>query len=678
MTATRLRVARPTSPTQGVAPTTEAVARQSPAPRTASNSPEFPLHGSLPLIPEADPTERAADRWAEAADRPGFAPPPVAAAGLGRESPAAGATSADLAPPDVGEMLRNGGAPLPRPLRDTFAETFGHDFSGVRVHHDSGAAASARELNATAYTVGSHVVFAEGAFAPGTAAGRRLLAHELAHVIQQGGEPRAVQRQSRSDKSALPSALELVLKASRRAAEKPDDPTLLTLRGAEIGYRLIAESIPEFAGNISSIGFRGDVSRISAKKSAADNIDLGLGRGFILGITPQNLRARTAELRAALVATHAKPRPMPAPSAKTPPTPSTPASPAAPQPTAGEKAATTLRTNLRQNVQSRTQGSRTFTIGGVRANARARQDILAGDLLMSKADTAHLQFFGDQLGIESGFQSSGDPFRWKQLETIIAEGDVEIIAIDRSKDFKVIEVSRAGRTGPVDRSLALVGGNGATAIRASLQSAVGAPSGRGVSFVSATSRDQVFYRPGSPSIAHELFGHVWLAMHGVPSGHGESLQGTTSIQDPLGGTFTGQVDDFIGEMIQTPGKKESRSAGLTQAALDQAITAFTDQLVKPGAFVVELGAPKMSKPLGAAFDALRPFYDLLLLNRAAHAADLDNLARRVATARAKMDPDQRAHFDQIVEDNAVSASTRLTRMGHLFQSVVKPAKAAKP
>jgi hypothetical protein len=64
---------------------------------------------------------------------------------------------------------------------------FGHDFSGVRVHTDAHAAGSAQTLNALAYTVGSDVVFGPGRYAPETDAGRRLLAHELAHTIQQGG-----------------------------------------------------------------------------------------------------------------------------------------------------------------------------------------------------------------------------------------------------------------------------------------------------------------------------------------------------------------------------------------------------------------------------------------------------------------------------------------------------------
>ncbi len=64
---------------------------------------------------------------------------------------------------------------------------FGHDFSGVRVHTDSRAAESARAVNAHAYTVGNDIVFAPGKYQPDAHSGRELLAHELAHTVQQGG-----------------------------------------------------------------------------------------------------------------------------------------------------------------------------------------------------------------------------------------------------------------------------------------------------------------------------------------------------------------------------------------------------------------------------------------------------------------------------------------------------------
>jgi Domain of unknown function (DUF4157)/Toxin with a conserved tryptophan and TIP tripeptide motif len=82
-------------------------------------------------------------------------------------------------------VMRTTGDRLPTDVQTAAGRRFGHDFSGVRVHHDRAAASSARQLGASAYTIGNHVVFAAGAFAPGSSAGRRLLEHELVHVVQQ-------------------------------------------------------------------------------------------------------------------------------------------------------------------------------------------------------------------------------------------------------------------------------------------------------------------------------------------------------------------------------------------------------------------------------------------------------------------------------------------------------------
>jgi hypothetical protein len=93
-------------------------------------------------------------------------------------------------------IVRTPGTPLDGETRAFMEPRFGHDFSGVRVHADAEAASSARAWTAAAYTVGSHIVFGAGRYAPGSPAGRKLLAHELAHVVQQsgGGGATAVQR----------------------------------------------------------------------------------------------------------------------------------------------------------------------------------------------------------------------------------------------------------------------------------------------------------------------------------------------------------------------------------------------------------------------------------------------------------------------------------------------------
>ena len=89
------------------------------------------------------------------------------------------------APPIVDEVLRSPGQPLDPATRAFMEPRFGHDFSSVRVHTDAKAAGSARAVNSLAYTVGRDVVFGAGQYAPTKNNGKALLAHELAHTIQQ-------------------------------------------------------------------------------------------------------------------------------------------------------------------------------------------------------------------------------------------------------------------------------------------------------------------------------------------------------------------------------------------------------------------------------------------------------------------------------------------------------------
>jgi uncharacterized protein DUF4157 len=99
-----------------------------------------------------------------------------------------GEADADTAPPIVDEVLRSPGRPLDTDTRAFMEPRFGEDFRSVRVHTDARAAESATAVNALAYTVAGHVVFGEGRYSPHTTAGRRLLSHELAHVVQQDGQ----------------------------------------------------------------------------------------------------------------------------------------------------------------------------------------------------------------------------------------------------------------------------------------------------------------------------------------------------------------------------------------------------------------------------------------------------------------------------------------------------------
>src|ERR1017187_4302968 len=111
---------------------------------------------------------------------------------LQRESlNAAGPVAGGFAPRIVHDVLRSPARSLDPQTRAFMEPHFGHDFSQVRIHADPGASHAANAVQAQAFTFGSDIVFGSGKFAPFTTAGRKLLAHELTHVVQQGAAPAA-------------------------------------------------------------------------------------------------------------------------------------------------------------------------------------------------------------------------------------------------------------------------------------------------------------------------------------------------------------------------------------------------------------------------------------------------------------------------------------------------------
>jgi Domain of unknown function (DUF4157) len=115
---------------------------------------------------------------------------------------AANTHSVSSVPSIVHDVLSSPGRPLDAGTRGFMEPRFGHDFSHVRVHDDARAAESARAVDAHAYTVGDDIVFNTGRYDSGSGPGRQLLAHELAHTIQQRG------LQCSSAGVSLPSASE--------------------------------------------------------------------------------------------------------------------------------------------------------------------------------------------------------------------------------------------------------------------------------------------------------------------------------------------------------------------------------------------------------------------------------------------------------------------------------------
>lgn len=141
-----------------------------------------------------DAHEREADRVADQVMRSTALQSPVASRiqriQLAPSGPSDGNTVAPQSLQLVDEVLRSPGQSLDKETNEFMGSRFGNDFAGVRVHTGQHADRSARELNALAYTVGNDIVFASGHYNPRSEPGKRLIAHELTHVMQQSNELR--------------------------------------------------------------------------------------------------------------------------------------------------------------------------------------------------------------------------------------------------------------------------------------------------------------------------------------------------------------------------------------------------------------------------------------------------------------------------------------------------------
>jgi len=169
------------------------------------------LQAELTISSAADECEREADQTAReimgGASTPGKSRLHGSDNAVLRRTDMSGSGGAE-APGSVHEALGSSGQPLDPATRSFMESRFEADFSGVRIHTDSRAERSALEINAEAYTVGQDIVFGTGRYAPTTATGGELLAHELAHVVQQGsgGHMSGGVRRKTSDTGSAPAA----------------------------------------------------------------------------------------------------------------------------------------------------------------------------------------------------------------------------------------------------------------------------------------------------------------------------------------------------------------------------------------------------------------------------------------------------------------------------------------
>jgi hypothetical protein len=260
------------------------------------------------------------------------------------------ATQSGAAPDAVTDILRMPGQPLDEDTRSFMEERLGTDLSEVRIHTGAAAGKSARAVNALAYTAGHHIVFGAGHYDPRSTGGRTLIAHELAHVLQQRGTgpsagPAPVQRLAGPEITVSPQAVQQMhaLLAEFRAltgsgAITAAETAEVTAAVAEAETALIAATEVAAAGTTAITV--GDTALVATGALAADDVTgigvaddvaipflllgaaVAFGVGYVIGSSAADIAAAARRAVQAVARaidamrraiTRARPQPLPAP-----------------------------------------------------------------------------------------------------------------------------------------------------------------------------------------------------------------------------------------------------------------------------------------------------------------------------------------------------------------------------
>lgn len=249
----------------------------------------------------------------------------------------------DGVPPIVNDVLASAGQPLDREIRRFMEGGFGRDFSTVRIHTDLGAQESARQVNAAAYTVGENVVFGAPGFRARNGEGAALLAHELAHVIQQRGAPGAVEPSNDLLERDADSAAQSVLDSGRGAIHEASGQRLSRMTSEEAQKKLwglVPAVVKPFARPLASQARTAIDSVVPPHAELPTPVETVVNKAVAVAETARDVVAPTP------IST-----PAPPPAAAAPEAPPT-AAPAPKKPTLSERIGGVTKGRLRDKVMS--------------------------------------------------------------------------------------------------------------------------------------------------------------------------------------------------------------------------------------------------------------------------------------------------------------------------------------
>lgn len=196
-------------------------------------------------------------------------------------------------PDSVTQALGSSGSAMDPSTQHFMESRFGHDFSNVQIHTDATAQHSARAINALAYTSGNHIVFGDGQYAPGTTEGKKLLAHELTHVVQQqlgSGMENPVQTKKDSEytKAEALIYLEYAIASAKQVLTNAKTPNLkaAALLQKLLGVHRQLRTSQKPDGSDITLSFDPDPAKNEVKAGDAQKSISDLYGGFNPGIAP--------------------------------------------------------------------------------------------------------------------------------------------------------------------------------------------------------------------------------------------------------------------------------------------------------------------------------------------------------------------------------------------------------
>jgi hypothetical protein len=287
-------------------------------------------------------------------------------------------------------------------------------------------------------------------------------------------------------------------------------------------------------------------------------------------------------------------------------------------------------------------------VGGLRLSEDTLKDVIpkgsaTGGLLFTTHDLDHVGFLTDgRLEYEAGYSDPEDPFRWRKVQDIVDSGYlVDVQRITQSTSFPAIMVEGGNRaTGEFTLSHRNIAGTAITLAPEVLATQRSADLGDPV-FFSADNRVHIYYT--KDDLAHELLGHTWLLIKGLPWLHHQTITSDMGVMTPLGEAYAGTVIEFQRKYVNPDLARKSPTAFVSANLLATNLAQFKDDFGKKstGAMNEKTTWPEY---LSAAFNVVAANYEAAPPTGGGKAITRASIIQELTSWYSGLNPDERYRF----------------------------------